>query len=86
MGRGTAITLPQEETERRWKATTSQWPIMHMVLHGVTRGQMMARHKANQVNVAYVSSVEVANKALATKAAMLAEMGISVHLCGNALA
>ncbi len=86
MGRGTAITLPQEETERRWKATTSQWPIMHMVLHGVTRDQMMARHKANHVNVAYASSVEVANKALATKAAMLAEMGISVHLCGDALA
>ena len=24
------------ETERRWQATTPQWPIMHAVLHGVT--------------------------------------------------
>ena len=86
LGRGSAITLPSEETERRWKATTSQWPIMHMVLHGINRDQMMARHKANHANVAYAPSDEMANKALAAKAAMLAEMGIIVYLCGDALA
>jgi hypothetical protein len=42
----------------------------------------MARHRANHVNVAYAPSTEIADKALATKAAMLAELGVTVHLCG----
>jgi len=82
LGRATVVALPEEETERRWQATTPQWPIMHAVLHGVTRDQMMARHKANHLNVVYAPSAEVAAKALAAKAAMLAEMGVAVHLCG----
>ena len=49
LGRATVVALPEEETERRWQATTSQWPIMHAVLHGVTRDQMMARHKSNHI-------------------------------------
>jgi hypothetical protein len=44
----------------------------------------MARHKANHVNVAYAPSVELADKALATKAAMFAELGVKVHVCGIA--
>ncbi len=82
MGRATVVTLPRGETERRWQATTPQWPIMHAVLHGVSRDQMMARHKANHLNVAYAPSAEQADKALAAKAAMLHAMGIAVHLCG----
>ncbi|MFQ5592970.1 MAG: fucose isomerase [Anaerolineae bacterium] len=82
VGRATVVELPQEETERRWQATTPQWPIMHAVLHGVSRDQMMARHKANHLNVVYAPSAEVADKALAAKAAMLAGMGVAVHLCG----
>ena len=83
IGRGTAVTLPLKETERRWRETTPQWPIMHAVLHGVSRDQLMARHRANHVNVAYAPSAEMADKALATKAAMLAELGITVHVCGE---
>jgi hypothetical protein len=56
---------------------------MHAVLHGVSRDQLMARHRANHVNVAYAPSAEMADKALATKAAMLAELGITVHVCGE---
>ncbi|MFZ1938745.1 MAG: fucose isomerase [Terracidiphilus sp.] len=82
IGRGTVVSLPAAETERRWRETTVQWPIVHTVLHGVTQNQMMARHRANHVNVAYASSSDVADKALATKAAMLAELGVQVHLCG----
>ncbi len=82
LGRATVVQLPREETERRWQATTPQWPIMHAVLHGVTRDQMMARHKANHLNVAYGSSKATADKALAAKAAMFAAMGLEVHLCG----
>ncbi|MFN8565664.1 MAG: fucose isomerase [Anaerolineae bacterium] len=84
LGRGTAVSLPIEETERRWRATTPQWlHVMHGVLHGVTRDQMMARHKANHLNVAYAPSAAEADKALAAKAAMLAAMGVDVHLCGD---
>ena len=82
IGRGTVVSLPAAETERRWRETTVQWPIVHTILHGVSQNQMMARHRANHVNVAYAPSAEAAGKALATKAAMLAELGIHVHLCG----
>jgi hypothetical protein len=85
IGRGTVVSLPAEETERRWRETTPPWPIVHTVLHGVSQNQLMARHRANHVNIAYAPSSEVANKALATKAAMFAELGITVHLCGSAL-
>ncbi|MGO9338227.1 MAG: fucose isomerase [Terracidiphilus sp.] len=85
IGRGTVVSLPAEETERRWRETTPPWPIVHTVLHGVSQNQMMARHRANHVNIAYAPSAEVAGKALATKAAMFAELGVTVHLCGDAL-
>jgi hypothetical protein len=82
IGRGTVVELPPAETERRWQATSPEWPIMHAVLHGVSRNQMMARHKANHLNVAYAPSAEAADRALNIKAAMFADMGIRVHLCG----
>ena len=82
LGRATALELPAEETERRWRQTTYQWPIMHVTLHGVTRDQFMARHRANHVTVAYAPSAGDADKVLAAKAAMFAELGLEVHLCG----
>lgn len=83
LGRATVVVLPEAETERRWQATTPQWPIMHAVLHGISRDQMMARHKANHLNVAYGPSAEEADKALIAKAAMFDAMGIQVHICGD---
>jgi len=83
IGRATAIELPAEETERRLQSVTPQWPIMHVLLHGITRDQFMARHPANHVNVAYADTAEQADRALAAKAAMMAELGIEVHLCGT---
>ncbi len=83
LGRASVVHLPREETERRWQSTTPQWPIMHTVLHGVTRDQMMARHKANHLNIAYAPSDEAADRALAAKAAMFATLGLNVHLCGD---
>ncbi|MFC5213625.1 fucose isomerase [Streptomyces coerulescens] len=83
LGRASAIELPEEETRRRLAATTEQWPIMHAVLHGVTRDQFMARHKANHLNVAYAPDAETADKALCAKAALFAELGVEVHLCGD---
>ncbi|MEV4812125.1 fucose isomerase [Micromonospora avicenniae] len=83
LGRGTVVELPEEETRRRLEATNPQWPIMHAVLHGVGRDQLMARHKANHVNVAYAPDRETADRALRVKAAMFAELGLHVHLCGE---
>jgi L-fucose isomerase-like protein len=82
LGRARVVELPREETERRWQITTPQWPIMHAVLYGVTRDQMMARHKANHIQVAYAPDAAAANRALAVKAAMLREMGVDVSICG----
>jgi hypothetical protein len=70
------------ETQRRWDATTPQWPIMHAVLHGVSRNQMMARHKANHIQVAYANSDAETDRAMRTKAIAAAELGIEVSLCG----
>jgi hypothetical protein len=83
IGRGTVVHLPPEEMQFRWESTTPQWPIMSAVLHGVSRDQLMARHKANHIQVVYAPSAELADKALAAKAAMFSEMGIAVHLCGK---
>jgi hypothetical protein len=83
VGRARAIELPQAETERRWQITTPQWPMMHAVLYGVTRDQLMARHKSNHIQVAYAPDAAAANLAMAAKAAMLREMGLEVAICGS---
>ena len=83
LGRAKAISLPRAETERRWKETTVQWPIMHAVTYGVTRDQMMARHKANHIQVAYANSAKEADLAMYTKAALAAALGLEVSLCGT---
>jgi hypothetical protein len=83
LGRAGVVELPQAETQRRWDATTPQWPIMHAVTYGITRDQMMARHKANHIQVAYANSPEAADRALLAKAAMADAMGIDVYLCGT---
>ena len=83
IGRARVAELPREETERRWRDTTPQWPIMHAVLHGVTRDQMMAKHKANHVQVAYANSPAEADLALAAKASLAAALGLEVSRCGT---
>ncbi|MRG57591.1 fucose isomerase [Phyllobacterium sp. SYP-B3895] len=82
IGRGQAVALSEAETERRSRATNPEWPIMHAVLTGVDRDAMMARHKANHVQVVYGTSAEAADAAMWTKAALAAELGISVNICG----
>jgi len=82
IGRAESAELPCEETERRWDATTPQWPIMHAITYGVTRDQMMGRQKANHVQVAFASGADAADRALLVRAAMAQQLGIQVHLCG----
>lgn len=83
LGVGSVAALPEEETNRRWQATTPAWPIMHGVLKGVNRDQMMARHKANHIHVVYTTDEASAHRACRIKAAALEAMGIRVHFCGD---
>ena len=83
IGRASVVELPEAETERRWNATNPEWPIAHVVLHGVSRDQFMARHKANHALIVYAPDAETADKALLAKAALFARLGVKVHLCGT---
>ena len=83
LGVGKSVYLPEEETQRRWELTNPQWPIMHATLDGISRDQMMARHKANHIQVVYADDEAAAHKACRIKAAALAELGIEIHFCGN---
>ena len=83
LGRAGVVELPAEETARRWQATTPQWPIMHAVTYGVSRDQMMARHKSNHIQVAYATGVDEADQAMLTKAAMADALGLEVSICGR---
>jgi hypothetical protein len=75
--------LPPEETAERWQLTTSQWPIMHVVLKGITRDQMMARHQANHIQVVYAPDRAGAKRGLLVKAAAMQELGLEVAICGD---
>ncbi|HEY5079037.1 MAG TPA: fucose isomerase, partial [Opitutaceae bacterium] len=83
LGRAKVVALPAAETERRWKETTWQWPIMHAVTYGVSRDQMMGRHKANHIQVGYAHTAAGADLALYTKASLASELGLEVSLCGT---
>jgi hypothetical protein len=83
LGRAKVVQLPKAETLRRWQATTPQWPVMHAVTYGVTRDQMMARHKANHLQVAYANNADAADLCLYTKAALAERLGLEVFLCGT---
>jgi hypothetical protein len=83
LGISEVVKLPDKETQHRWQETTPQWPIMHAVLDGISRDQMMGRHKSNHIQVVYAPSARQAHRACRIKAAMLAELGLEVHLCGN---
>jgi hypothetical protein len=83
LGLANSIELPPEETERRWRTTTPQWPIMHAVTPGISRDQMMARHKSNHIQVAYAPDAAGARLALAAKGAAFREMGLEVAICGD---
>ncbi len=83
IGRGGVVQLSREETERRWMATTPQWPIMHAILYGISRDQLMSKHQANHIQVVYADSAEMALRALVRKAHMAQAMGMQVNVCGD---
>jgi len=57
--------------------------MMNALLYGVSRDQLMARHRSNHIQVVYAPDAETARSALSAKAAMMAELGITVNLCGD---
>lgn len=83
IGRGAAIELPASETQRRWEATTSQWPIMHAVTYGTSRDHMMARHKANHIQCVYATNAAAADRALLVRASMARALGVEVNIAGT---
>jgi hypothetical protein len=44
---------------------------------------MMARHKANHIQVVYATDEAAAHRACRIKAAALEELGIKTHFCGT---
>ncbi len=82
-GLAESIPLPEEETRERWQLTTPQWPVMNAVLKGITRNQMMARHKSNHIQVVYAPDRASARKGMFAKAAAMKELGLKVSFCGD---
>ncbi len=83
IGLGSVVELPSEEASRRWQQTTTEWPFVSAIFHGISRDSFMARNRANHVNIAYAPDPKTAAYALAVKSAMLQELGVQVHLCGT---
>ncbi len=83
LGLAEVVELPQEETERRWRITTPQWPIMHAVTRGISRDRMMGRHKSNHIQVAYAPDLPGARTALSAKVAAFRRLGLEVFVCGT---
>jgi hypothetical protein len=82
-GLADVVSLPDSETEERLQLTTPVWPIMHAVLRGISRDQMMGRHKANHIHVAYAPDEAAARRALFVKASAMAALGLDVSFCGD---
>ena len=83
LGRAAAIDLPEAETRRRSQSTTPEWPIMHAVLYGIARDQMMAKQKSNHIQVAYANDARSADDAMLAKACMAKALGMKVNVCGT---
>ncbi len=83
LGIGEVVSLSEEETNRRWENTTPAWPIMHAVLPGISKNQMMGRHKANHIQVVYADSKESAINAAKFKASVFNSLGINTSICGD---
>jgi len=77
------VKLPEAETQERWRLTTPQWPIMHAIMRGISRDQMMARHQSNHIQVVYAPDLKSARRGMFVKAAAMRELGLRAHFCGT---
>lgn len=83
LGMAEAIALPHEETERRHQATLPEWPILHALLDGMTRDQLLARAASSRFQVAYTPGKSAAKRAVYAKASVLNELGVDVSFGGK---
>jgi len=83
IGMGEAVALPDAETETRHQGTLPEWPIMHTIMSGITRDQLLARFRSSRFQVAYAPGKSAARRALYAKASVLHELGFEVSFCGK---
>ena len=83
VGTGKAVELPEEEFERRRKATTYEWPLLNCALDGVGRDELMAGHQSNHITVAYVDENELPDVLRAFVAQAITQ-NIKVFVAGDA--
>lgn len=84
IGTGHGVELPQEEFERRRKATCYEWPLLNAVLDGIGRDDLMAGHQSNHLTVAYVDEAFLQTVVQAFVAQALTQ-GIRVEVAGDAI-
>ncbi|MDQ2080540.1 signal transduction protein [Xanthobacteraceae bacterium Astr-EGSB] len=85
IGTGRAAELPADEFERRRRATSWEWPLMNVVLDGVTRDNLMAGHQSNHITVAYVDEQHLGDVLRAFVAQALTQ-NIRTYVAGAAVA
>ena len=83
LGRATSSSCRRRRRERRLAPRHRSGRSCTRSCTAITRDQFMARHKSNHLQVAYAPDDGSADRALGAKAAMLAELGLRVHLCGD---
>ncbi|WP_140920456.1 signal transduction protein [Limnobaculum xujianqingii] len=84
IGTGHAVELPDDEFERRRRATNYEWPLLNCVLDGVQRDDLMSGHQSNHITIAYVEQAKLRSVLRAFVAQSLTQ-GIQVKVAGDAL-
>ncbi|QFH68331.1 signal transduction protein [Atlantibacter subterraneus] len=84
IGTGRGVELPEEEFERRHRATCYEWPLLNAVLDGVGRDELMAGHQSNHLTIAYVDEPVLQTVFQAFVAQALTQ-GIRVAVAGTAI-
>ncbi|WP_413736337.1 signal transduction protein [Sodalis sp. RH21] len=84
IGTGTAVELPEDEFERRRRATNYEWPLLNAVLDGTSRDDLMAGHQSNHLTLAYVEPALLGEVFQAFVAQALT-MGIQVRVAGGGI-
>jgi hypothetical protein len=79
-GLAESVVLSAKERENR--PPDPEGTILHAVFPGISLGQMMARHPADGLQIAFAPDKAAAKKALHAKAAAMWELGLQVSLCG----
>ncbi|NDL64702.1 signal transduction protein [Acerihabitans arboris] len=84
MGTGTAVELPDDEFERRRRATNYEWPLLNAVLDGIGRDDLMAGHQSNHLTLAYVQQ-DLLGEVFQAFVAQALTLGIHVRAAGSAV-